>query len=521
MPRGTRKVPLPPFPGGVVDDVNPATIPPGQYLASSNWLVRRQVGRPRPGYTRLGTAAVADANRVLGFGFRGSVETEANTVLHTTANAYNWTGTAFNAITGTWTSSASNEHVRFTTFFQSSELRLLRVNAQNAPDYWSGTGSFVDVAGSPPSARDIATVAERVVLFNITSGGVNSPYRVQWSDFTDMGTWGASSFTDLAQTTGPIIAGRALGPLTMGVYKDDSVWLGTAQAALVPFQFQLIARTPGPVSPAALVTSHDAHYWLTHDGVVYRYDGTGVPRAISTGLAPTIRDTLDFDNRDLSHGMYVAGDTDPEIWFFFARIGTVGPALDRAISVNTVTGAAHLHSLAHSITAAHQWTMIAGLTWNDLTGTWDTLGDTYPSWNEMSTAQARSQIVADVNGNIYRFGTVNTDNGTAIAWSATHGWVLIAEGGEDFYLDGIATYWQQASTSISVTASIIATTALADAASETETSTTFDPATNSNHLINFANQRGKWLRVRYSAASAINDLRYRGSLVMGYPRRMA
>lgn len=520
MPRGAKKIPVPPFPGGVDELVNPAVLPPGKYLASSNWLVRRQVGRPRPGYARVGTAALADANRIIGIGFRGSVETVANTILHTTVNAYQWDGTNFNSITGTWTTSNTNNHVRFTTFSTSGTLRVIRTNLQNAPDFWDGTGSFQDVLGSPPAARDITTVSQRVVLFNITSAGTNYPHRVQWSDFNDMATWGASSFVDLSQTPGTLTAGRALGPLTMGVYKDDSVWLGTAQAALVPFQFQMVSRTPGPVSPSALVTAGDAHYWLAHDGVVYRFDGTGIPTAVGTGLTPTIRDTIDFDNRDLSHGMFVAGDVESEVWFFFPRLGSTGPALDRAMSVNTTTGAAHMHSLTHSITAAHPWIMAAGLTWNSLTGTWDTLDATYPTWNEMATASSRTEILGDSVGDVFQFGQTNTDNGTNFSWSFTHGWVLIADEAEDFYLDGVASYWQQASNSLTVTAGIIATSALADASSETETTTTLDPSTNSNHQLTFPDKRGKWLRLRYSATSAINDLRYRGSLVMGWPRKM-
>ena len=516
MPRGNKKIPLPPFPGGVVDATNPATIPHGRYLASNNWLVRRQEGRPRPGYTQLGST-LADGNRVLGFGFRGTVETEANTVVHTTANAYNWTGSAFTAITGTWTSSNTNNHVRFTTFATSGTLRLVRVNLQNAPDFWDGTGSFQDVAGSPPAARDITTCAQRVVLFAANS--VNN--RVQWSDFNDLAVWGASSFTDLSQTPGEIIAGRALGPLNMAIYKADAVFLGSAQDALVPFQFQLVSRTPGPVSPAALVVSFDAHYWLASDGIIYRYDGTGVPTAVSNGLTPTIRDNIDFDNRDLSHGYVTSGDINPEVWFFFPRVGSTGPALDRGISVDTSTNAAHYHSFADSITAAHSWTMEPGLTWQDLTGTWDTLSNTYASWNQMATPSTRTDILGDDIGKVYRGGAVNTDDGTAIAWSVTHGWVLISEDGEDFYLDGIASYWKQASQSITVTSSIIATLALADFDTETETTSTFDPSLNTNHMVTFANQRGKWLRVRYSASSAINDLRLRGSLIQGWSRRMA
>ena len=519
--RGSRKIPLIPAPGGTAEDINPALIPDGKYLASSNWLIRRDVGRPRPGYERVGSAALADVNRVIGIGFRGSHDTESATVLHTTANAYQWTGSAFSSITGTWTASATNQHVRFTPFSTSGTLRLIRTNAANALDYWDGTGNFQDVGGTPPAARDITTTADRVVLFNVTSGGTNYPHRVQWSDSNDMATWGASNFADLSQTNDDIIAGQALGPLNMAIYKSHSLFLGTAQAALVPFQFQFIAAISGPVSPAALVVGEDAHYWLGVDNNIYRYDGTSLPRVVSAGLVSTLTTTVMQGSEDLIHGAFVHGDNESEVWWWIPRSSSTGVRLDRAVSFNTRTNAVHYHSFANSITAAHEWSRRATLSWEDLTGTWDNIANTYPTWDDMNSGSLITGILGDASGNIFRFGFGNNDNGTAIAWSFTHGWRLVAEDGEDFYLDGVASYWQQTTAALTVTGGVLVTTALADSSSDTEQTTTFDLSTNSNHQVTFADQRGKFARVRFAASSVVDNIRYRGGLLTGWPRKMA
>lgn len=510
-----------PAPGGAAEDNNPGLIPDGKYLASQNWLVRRDVGLPRPGYERFGGAALADGNRVLGFGFRGSHDVESATVTHTTATAYRWTGSAFSDITGTWAASSSSQHVRFANFSTSGTLRLIRTNLANAMDYWDGTGNFQDVGGTPPAAKDITVSSQRVIGLNVTTGGTNYPQRVQWSDFNDMATWGASSFVDLSQTPGNIVAGRALGPLSFGVYTTDAVYLATAQAALAPFQFQFIRTVRGPSSPASLVQAPDGHYWLGDDYNIYIYSGTGFPRVVSTGLTDTLKDTLAADSFDLVHGALLHGDNEFEVWWWIPRSSSSGVLLDRAISYNTRTQAVHFHVFAHSITAAHDWARRGVLAWDDLTGTWDTLVDTYSTWDAMDQGSFVTGILGDASGNVFRNGVGVSDNGTAISWSVTFPWRLVAQDGEDFYLDGVASYWEQTTASLSVTAGVLVTTALADSASDTEQTTTFNLSTNSNHQVSFADQRGKWARVRFAASSAVAGVRCRGALLQGWPRRMA
>ncbi len=86
MPRGIKKELYNISPGGVREDINPLTIPDGHLLSSLNWLTRRGVGAPRPGYATVTTLGAGD--RIIGIGFRGSPLDGNNVVLHTLTTAY-------------------------------------------------------------------------------------------------------------------------------------------------------------------------------------------------------------------------------------------------------------------------------------------------------------------------------------------------------------------------------------------------------------------------------------------------
>lgn len=509
MPRGRVKFPLIIEPGGIAESSNPAALPPGKLLSSSNFLTRGGIGTVRSGFEQMGTQLAA-ADRVIGFGSRGSSLTESNLVVHTVTAAYNWTGSAFNAITGTWTASNPDEHVRFTTYIQSGTLHIIRINAQNAPDSWNGTGSFADVGGSPPTGVDICTVNGRVLVAR-AAGNV---YRVQWSDFNDMATWGAASFADLSDTPDEVVASQAFGPLSAAIYKEDSVWLATAQAAAAPFQFQFVGHVPGPHSAASVMSYRGVHYWLGRDHVVYRFDGSRI-EAVSNDAAETLGNNLNWANRARSHAFVLALD-EPELWFVYPNASTA--ALDRAVCVNTTTNATTTHTFGTPITAGLRWTSQPAITWDSLTGTWDTLDQTYPTWDDMGGVARRVSVVGSDAGRVYRFNVGALDGAFAIAWEFVHGWRAIAGFDKNFYLDSVVSYWRRLASSLTVTVGVIVSSDLSD--TDTETTGTFDISTASEHRVNFPNSRGKWARVRHAANSAIAGLEHRGAAILGWARGM-
>ena len=514
MPRGRDKTALVISPGGVREDLNPALIPEGYLLASSNWLTRQGVGRPRSGYEQDGTTLTA-ADRIMGFGFRGSLSTAINLVAHTLTKAYNRTaGGTYSDITGTWTPSATSQHVRMVAYPSGGTLWLLRTNLANAIDKWSGSGNFTDPTQTAPACRDLTVTNGRVLGFNVTTGGTNFPYRAQWTDLNDVDTWPAGNIAELDETPDEGVATRAFGPLTAGLYKEDSVWLAVAQAAATPFQFQLVAHTPGPVSPAALISFRGKHYWLAKDAVIYAFDGSKV-EPVGRAIVKTFRENFDWESRQQVHG-FVLPLAEPELWYVFPSSGS---AIKRAMSVNLTSGAMNPHLFADDISASSEWLAQPEITWDGLSGTWDALGDTYATWDAMASEAHPTAVLGTTGGKVMQYGLATNDDGTAIAWSFTHPNVPAGGLGNRLYLDGITSYWKKMSTSLTVTVGVTVTDSLGDA--DSESTSTFDIATDSNHLSTFTSKIGQWVKVRHAGASAIADLEHRGAGILGWKRNMA
>lgn len=507
MPRGREKLPLLIVPGGVREDLNPAAIPDGSLLASQNWLTRRGVGGPRPGYVQLGSTLAA-ADRIMGFGTRGSPSNTTNFVVHTLTAAYSWNGTSFTAITGTWTATVAADHIRMISYVSGGTNWLLRTTQSNAIDKWDGVAAaFVDAGGTPPNFRDMCAVGGRVL--GVYPLGLE--HRVRWNDIDDVDVWTSTNFDDLDATPDFLVGCKPFGPLAAGIYKEDSVWSAVSQVARQPFQFQLIAQVPGPLSPAAIIGYRGSHFWLAEDSVIYRSDGSSV-EPFATGLPVTFRANLDWTNRIQTHA-FVLAEEEPIVMFVYP---VIGGTMDRGISVNLVTGAVNAHQFAHSITASAQYTRTATVTWNDLTGTWDGLSATYASWDSMGSSMPSSNVLGASDGKVHQFGNRANDDGTAIAWSFTHGWRALAGLGFRFFLDGIVSYWVKLSSTFTVTVGVTVSDSLGDA--ETESTDTFDLLTDSEHLETFSNLRGGWIKVRFAGSSAVAGIVHRGAAILGWRR---
>lgn len=507
MPRGSEKVLLQIAPGGVREDSNPAGIEDGYLLAASNWLTRQGRGRPRPGYAQVGSTLAA-ADRVIGIGFRGTADTVSNTVVHTLSAAYTWTGSAYTAKTGTWTSAVADEPVRMCSFVSSGTLYILRINVDNAIDIWDGgAGAFANATGAPAGV-DVASAANRVLV--AAPGGDN--LAVQWSAKSDVNTWNAADIVRLDATPGSVIGVRALGPLTAAVFKDDSVWRAVAQAAKAAFQFQHVEDVPGPAGPSAVVTYRGRHYWLAKDGVIYSFDGARV-EPVGDAMPTTIRTNFDWSRRLETHG-WVQQEVEPELWFVYPS----DSGNDKAVCLNLKTGALTPHTFADAITASASWVSQATLTINGLTGTIDGLDATYATIDMMGGGAYATSILGDSAGKVYQFGGATQDDGTAIPWSFTHPWKAAAGLGHRMYLDGVASYWKKQASSLTVTVGVTVTDSLGD--DDDETTSTFDLSTDSNHLVTFPNTSGQWVKVRHSAASAPAGVEHRGAAILGWIRNM-
>ena len=64
---------------------------------------------------------------------------------------------------------------------------------------YNGTGLMTNLDGSPPKAKYIETIGDYVVIANITDGGNEYPWRIQWSDTANPTNWssGNAGYIDL------------------------------------------------------------------------------------------------------------------------------------------------------------------------------------------------------------------------------------------------------------------------------------------------------------------------------------
>jgi len=510
MPRGIKKEIYNISPGGVREDINPLTIPDGHLLSSLNWLTRRGIGTPRPGYAQVGSQ-LSSADRITGIGFRGSPLDGNNVVLHTLTKAFSWDGATATDITGTWTASTADQLVRMVTYVSGGTIYLVRINEANAMDKWNGAGSFANVAAAP-TGRDITTVGP--YLFVGAAAGDN--YAVQWNSANDIDTWPAGNLARLVDTPGKIIAVKALTPLSVAVYKEDSVYLGTLQAAKVAFQFQLIAHLAGPVSTAAVVAALGAHHWLGHNMTIMRFDGTQ-PQAWTVSVGATLTNNFDFANKARTHGCVFDRDA-AEVWFWYPDTNA---AIKRAISINVLTQAANPHTFTHNITASSDWTKFTALTIDGLdafSSTIDGLDADFPSIDSMTSPSQPSALLGDSSGNFYRFGPYTNDAGTAIAWNFEHGFRPAGGIENRAEIDAVASYWTQAPVSLTVTMAL--TTTDSTGGQDVASTDTFDILTDSNHLKTFRGKRGKWVKIKHSGSMSAEGLEHKGAAVTCWPRAM-
>ena len=510
MPRGTDKLLLSAEPGGMTEIANLAGIPTGRWATVKNFVSLEGVLKGRPGYDLMGSQLAA-MDDIIGFGFRGTLFSEPNLVVHTISAAYEWDGSAFNAITGTWTTTSTDEHVRFQAFSQGGTVYLLRINPDNAIDEWNGTGNFTSTSGSPPAGIDIISAGGRVVV--IKAAGDQD--RIQWSGINDRTSWPSTNIALLRDTPGSLMAARSFAANSFAIYKDDSVSLGTVTGQTNPFQFQVVAHVAGPVSPSSVVSFEGKHFWFANDGNIYRFDG-GRIRKFASDLSRTIRDTFDWGNRLKAHGM-ILPLTEPQLWFFYPDATNDG-LLTRGLSVNINTEQQQIHEFAHSITASAAWTSQPSLTIDQLTGTIDDLDLQYSSIDAMGSAATRTSLVGESTGHVSRFNASTQDRGTDYSWELDSGWRAIGGVEHSFFMDGVQSYWTQEGSSKTVTVGLKVSERINDA--ETESTDTIDISSDVNHLVTFRDQRGKWARARFAGTGATTATAFRGGALLGWQRNM-
>ena len=382
---------------------------PIQGLRNSQNFIRSDKGRLsiRPGYKLLGTTQ--PGGRIMGVsGFRTAASVDKQVAANTTG-VWVYDGTNWTDITlgGSALSGGNTDHVRFTIMGVSGTYKAIITNGVNTPKIWNGAAAtYSNLGGTPGVSIVSAVVANRLLL-------LQSPDIVKVSEFNDPETYPTGSgFTSRLIDSGDLMIGMdRLNRTSAAILGEESQWVARAQSGSNPFRFERIDDKSGPMSCACVVRYGNAVYWLADDFNCYRFDGVNC-QAIGWAMKPYVRSNVSVENKKMSHGCY--HDAIGKIFWHFPAAGTDGPGL--GIFLDMRTGEMGRLSYGRLITASGRVRVIISVRWDDLTGTWEALPDTYPTWDSFgSSASERRTLFGSSAGNVYSSNVGDgSDGGSAI-----------------------------------------------------------------------------------------------------------
>jgi hypothetical protein len=412
---------------GVHRELSQVDMPVNSLHDAENFIYRDGRLRVRDGLTILGGSVTG---RPVGFIQWFDTPTTPVLLMATTSKYYEWTQT-----TQSWTDRGGSLNGDETTH---NIMRVFQKGGSSGTvSTMYGTNGVDDVkkmvegdsavsragtAGSPgdypPRAKAMMVLGDRMLLGNLTQNsdggttytGALGPQCVAVSNSqTPDAGYSTALVAQLQDTPGQIVAMMEMGNLQGAIYKDDAVYLATAQSDIFPFTFPLKAVVPGPISPRAVVRVNDSlHVYLATNGDVMSFDGVSV-----TPMGRHIqRYVLDNWNRLLAiraHGWY--DHENNEVVFMFPDSMTGDDT--RGINIRITDSPATLwpyRFTSYKITAGIRAVLPGGTRFSDLSATAiSTLTLPLSEYNALGT----SLIMAESGGQPFT-NTGTTDNGGSI-----------------------------------------------------------------------------------------------------------
>lgn len=394
---------------GVRPDLDPEDVADAAMVASENMIVRDGSFQVRPGFK---TVANDINERPMAYAQYDYYNNDLKTVLGTDKawwklNGSTWTSLAGGVpLTGT-----EDDAIVFRTFSKAGATWLLGTNGTDVPKKWDGaTAAYASVGGSPPRARCMCVVADRVVLGNLLSGATVSPLAIDVSANKDFDSgWGTQLVALLADTEGGIVSMEEMGTLNAAILKSDSVYMLIAQASIDPFRVQWVkSGIPGPASAKMSAKMADGSVAFTgKNGMVSVFDGSNVQQ-LPYSIQKQITKTANLEQINRGFMMY---DPDRrELWIIYPLVGSDNSNGGILINMSTM-GVYPLRFNGFFVSAAGKIATTSGLTIGDLTGPIGGLMGTIGSL--ASTTVLRRLVVGEIGGQtLEENGT--SDNGSAI-----------------------------------------------------------------------------------------------------------
>lgn len=284
---------------------------------------------------------------------------------------------------------------------------LIHVDGVNPPAEWAGSGTFTALTGSAPqTARFVMGFASHLILGSPTlSGGVVKPTRLMWSDFNNENQWasGDAGFFEFSDTND-----QFMGLVQYGDYgvllRRYTIWLITPTDAPVFYVFDKRVDAAGCIAPGSVAVLPTGVMYLGDDGMFYLFNGVAA-QAIGEGVWPLFRGGLSYTllGRAVSvvdplNGLYYcwvpfgAGVTDNSAAFVFNYFeGTF------SYDTTAVTGAGLIAN-------------VGNITWNQLTGPWNSYGI---SWSSGEFAAGQPLVYVSTGSDVNYLQNQLNDQSTA------------------------------------------------------------------------------------------------------------
>lgn len=490
-------------------------VPDGFLTAGENVLCRDGVVLVRPGMQALTTAP--SASRVMGgIYYQDHTQTDF-TIIGTKAGFHSFDGSSWSAITGTPLTGGDSNQVRFAPFLLAGSTKLLAVNDVDAPQVYTGSGNFADLAGSPPIAKAVCVAFQRVILANVTVSGTRHASGLWVSGFQDPTSWNAADEANLPDTGDTIVEVKALSDQAFAIYKDRSQWVGIGAGNLFPFVFELRSRQVGPTSPACVVQAEDAHYYIGQDGDVYKFDGNRC-EAIGGRVRRLIQADLDFSKMAQVNGFF--DELNREIWWFWPSFRATGSGgIVYRLPYGDVPGAfSPLMVYANVVSASFLWKDNQQLTWDSLTGTWDELENLYPTWDSFPQLSKLSSIVGLSDGQVSRFGRSGGDNGTNFSAYFDLPFRPLTGDGQNVRVSAVESFFKKTFTETDVSIVLYLSDNMNDDGTAADTQEV-DISTESGKLrVTYYNKQARFVAIRHRLTNVTGLQEYRGGVIYVYRR---
>lgn len=398
---------------GLVVNVPPDQVGPNALIAGNNVFVDLD-GRLK---TRLGPTSVTGsslfpAERVLGI---FPYEDNNGIFYPTVGTTKRWQAD----IAGTWTDLSggvllngdANDQVRFTAFASNGLNHVIGVNNVDPMKEWDSTKVAYATIAAAPIAREVLTLANRVVAFNTVESGTRHPFRVRWSAINDETSWPALAFADLQDTGSSIIGCALTSQISCVIYRQFSGWLmqavpGNDASAFIFERIPAGDHMTGPTGPGSIVIAEGNQYYFGFDGRIYMYNGQSI-QPISDPIDPFLRSA--YNNSFPSRYVSSYNPAYRQIHFFFAYNGSTDP--NACITFDLRRQAFEpVWTLPFNVTAAAEVTESTGPNWTNwvsATTTWPTI--TYATWDSIPAGTQLSEFTGTDVGNVDRFMTGSQD----------------------------------------------------------------------------------------------------------------